>query len=387
MENQGIALAAPPIAGPALEQGELDSYELSQRRRTLYVIIGAVLAASLVIGTFDLQFNTWDSVIALYGLALLCIPALILNRNRHFFAAASLLSVIALIVITINLYDGDGVRDNGLMAYPIFIMIGTLFFGKRAAPVFAVASVISIALIIALEIAGYVHPTLGPTKWGSLVPIVTLMVVAAVAVWVTIGNMEGHLRRARQSEAELSRSYELTLEAWAKIMELRDRETEGHSRRLVELGTQLGRALGMGDREILALRRGALLHDIGKLAIPDDVLLKPGLLDDRERKIVQQHTVYAKQMLTDIPFLQPSIPVAFSHHERWDGLGYPEGLQGEDIPLSARVFAVIDTWDALSSERVYRGAWPKDQIAAYIKANAGIKFDPRVVEVFLQMMA
>ena len=169
-------------------------------------------------------------------------------------------------------------------------------------------------------------------------------------------------------------------------MVLRDRETEGHSRRLVELGTRLGRALGMHDSQILALQRGALLHDIGKLAIPDEILLKPGLLDDREQKIMQQHTIYARQMLAGIPFLQPSIPVAYSHHERWDGLGYPEGLKGEDIPLSARVFAVVDTWDALSSERVYRNAWPKDQIAAYIKANAGVKFDPHVVEVFLQMM-
>jgi HD-GYP domain-containing protein (c-di-GMP phosphodiesterase class II) len=297
-----------------------------------------------------------------------------------------LLSLVVLVVITVNLYNGDGVRDPGLMAYPIFIMVGTLLFGKRAAPYFAITVVLSLVGIVALEVSGQIHPHVGPTRFSILIPMVTLLGVAAGIVWIIVGNMEADLKRAVDSQAELSKNYDLTLEAWAKVMEYRDRETEGHSRRLVELGTRLAHAMGLPELDILQLQRGALLHDIGKLAIPDEVLLKPGSLNDDELKVMQRHPLYARQMLAGIPFLQPCIAVAYSHHERWDGQGYPEGLKGEEIPLSARLFAVIDTWDALNSERVYRPAWPLDKITAYLKDNAGVKFDPHVVEVFLEMM-
>lgn len=152
------------------------------------------------------------------------------------------------------------------------------------------------------------------------------------------------------------------------------------------MGTRLAEALGMPAAEIVQLRRGALLHDIGKLAVPDDILLKPAGLDEDELKIMQKHPLYAKQMLAGIPFLEPAMAVAYSHHERWDGQGYPEGLKGEEIPLVARLFAVIDTWDALNSERVYRPAWSPEQAKAYLKENAGIQYDPHIVDVFLGML-
>jgi HD domain-containing protein len=386
MVNVKSAAAPEPlvaIEGAASELQGLRAYEQARRTRTLSFILWIVLVAGLVLGTFDLQFHTLDSVLALYGMALLCVPALIINRRGHYVLAASILSLIVLIVITVNLYDGDGVRDPGLIAYPIFIMVGTLFFGKRAAPYFAAAATASLTAIVLLEISGVIHPTVGPTKLSILIPMLTLLGVAAGIVWSIVDNMEKYLQRAEQSEAELSKNYELTLEAWARVMEYRDRETEGHSRRLVELGSRLARALRMSDLEIIRLQRGALLHDIGKLAIPDQILLKPAALDEQELQIMQKHPTYAKQMLAGIPFLEPSIPVAYSHHERWDGQGYPDGLKGEEIPLATRLFAVVDTWDALRSERVYRPAWPRDQITAYIKENAGIKFDPHIVEVFL----
>lgn len=363
-----------------------DAYQRTQRQRTLAFIIWVVLIAALVLGTFDIQFRTWESVFSLYALALLCIPSLILNQKGKYRLAASMLSGVVLLVITVNLYNGDGVRDPGLMAYPIFIMVGTLLFGKRAAAYFAGGAIVSLAAIVGLEVFGVMHPHVGPTQFSILIPMVTLIGAAAGTVWVIVRNMERHLRRAIESETELSKNYDLTLEAWAKVMEYRDRETEGHSRRLVELGSRLAHALGLPEIEILQLQRGALLHDIGKLAIPDEILLKPGPLDDDELKIMHRHPVYAKQMLAGIPFLQPCVAVAYSHHERWDGQGYPQGLKGEEIPLSARLFAVIDTWDALNSERVYRGAWPVDQIKAYLQDNAGVRFDPHVVEVFLEMM-
>ena len=361
-------------------------YERDQRKRTLSYIIWVVFFAGLVLGTFDLQFSTWLSVIALYGMALLCIATLIINQRGSYILAASILSFIVLVVITINLMDGDGVRDPGIMAYPIFVVAGTLFFGRRAAPHFGAAAAVALALVVMAELLGWIHPSIGPTRFSILIPMVTLLVAAAGIVWVIIRNMEKDLELAVASAAELGKNYDLTLEAWAKVMEYRDRETEGHSRRLIVLSTRLALALGMPEAEMIQLQRGALLHDIGKLAIPDEILLKPGSLDESEMRLMQKHPVYARQMLADIPFMAPAVAVAYSHHERWDGLGYPDGLQGEEIPLNARLFAVIDAWDALNSERVYRHAWPPDKVKDYLRENAGTRFDPHIVEVFLGLM-
>ena len=323
-----------------MSSGALLNYERAQRQRTLSVIIWTALIAAVVLGWFDLQFHTWVSVVTLWSMALLCIPVLILHRQGHFLLSATLLSLIVLVVVTINLYDGDGVHDPGILAYPIFLMIGTLLFGKKAAPYFAAGSIGSLALIVYLETNGIIHPKIGVTNFGILVPFVILLLAAAIIVWVIIDTVEKNLMRARNSEAELRRNYDLTIEAWAKVMEYRDRETEGHSRRLVELSTRLARALAVSDEQMLTLRRGALLHDIGKLAIADEILLKPGALTEEERKIIQKHPTYVRQMLAGIPFLQPALEeVAYSHHEHWDGQGYPEGLSRRaDPPAGPHLF-------------------------------------------------
>src|ERR1044072_177618 len=313
-------------------------YEKDQRIRTLSAIIWIVLIAAFALGILNIQFKTWDSVIALFGLALICIPLLWLNAKGYITLSASFLSLVVLTVINLNLFDGDGIRDSGLLAYPIFIMIGVLFFGKRAAPYFSLAAIASTLGIVYLEIHGYIHPTIGITRFDILLPIIILLLVAAAFIWVVMGNIEQHIERVKESEAELRKNYDLTLESWAKMLEYRDKETEGHSRRLVELSTRLAQELGCTTEEIGHLRRGALLHDIGKLAIPDDILLKPGALNDVERRTMEQHPAYAKQMLAQVAFLRPCVEVAYSHHERWDGLGYPEGLKGEEIPLTARIF-------------------------------------------------
>ena len=364
----------------------LTSYEKDQRVRTLSAILWIVLSASIALGLLNIQFRTWNSVIALFGLAFVCVLLLWLNAKGYYSLAALILSAVVLTVINVNLYDGDGIRDSGILAYPIFIMVGTLFFGKRAAPYFSVAAIVSLFGIVYLEIRGDIHPTIGPTEFDILLPIVILLLVVGAFIWVVVGIMEKNLERVKESEVELRTNYDLTLEAWAKVLEYRDRETEGHSRRLVELSTQLATALGLGTDEIDHLRRGALLHDIGKLAIPDEILLKPGALNDAERRLMQQHPVFAKQMLSRVSFLQPSIDVAYCHHERWDGLGYPQGLKGEAIPLTARLFAVVDQWDALASDRPYRKAWTKEEMVVYFQENAGKIYDPQIVKVFLSII-
>ena len=364
----------------------LTLYEKDQRVRTLSAIIWIVLSASVALGLLNIQFRTWSSVIALFGLAAVCVPLLLLNARGQFTLAASILSIIVLMVINVNLYDGDGVRDSGILAYPIFIMIGTLFFGRRAAPYFGLAAIVSLLAIVYLEIRGDIRPTIGPTEFEILLPIVILLLVVIGFIWVIVGIMDKNLERVKESEAELRENYNLTLEAWAKVLEYRDKETEGHSRRLVDLSSRLATALGLAAEEIEHLKRGALLHDIGKLATPDEILLKPGALNDAERRLMQQHPTYAKQMLSQVSFLQPCIDVAYSHHERWDGLGYPEGLKGEAIPLSARIFAIVDQWDALTSTRPYRKAWTREDVLAYFRDNAGKIYDPQIVSVFFTII-
>jgi PAS domain S-box-containing protein len=188
-----------------------------------------------------------------------------------------------------------------------------------------------------------------------------------------------------QSNAELARAYDATLEGWSHALELRERETAGHSRRVVDLTLAIADRMGVDRGQFVHLRRGALLHDIGKMGIPDSILLKPGPLSADEWVTMRQHPQYAYELLSGISYLEPAMEIPFAHHERWDGSGYPRGLKGDDIPLAARIFAVVDVWDALTSDRPYRPAWPGQAVRDYIKEHAGRMFDPRVVDIFLSL--
>ncbi len=190
----------------------------------------------------------------------------------------------------------------------------------------------------------------------------------------------------QQYTYELSVAYEATIEGWARALELRDRETEGHTQRVAELTVALARALGVSEQEIPHFRRGALLHDIGKLGVPDEILHKNGALSDEEWAIMRQHPMMAYEMLQDIEYLQPALAIPLFHHERWNGSGYPYGLKGVAIPWPARIFAVVDVYDALTSERSYRKPWPREKALAYLRENSGVLFDPKVVEAFLHLM-
>jgi PAS domain S-box-containing protein/putative nucleotidyltransferase with HDIG domain len=189
----------------------------------------------------------------------------------------------------------------------------------------------------------------------------------------------------QRSQRELEAAYDLTLWGWAKAVELRDQETAGHTERVTELTLRLARALGVPEEDLEHLRRGAILHDVGKLALPDAILLKPGPLTEEEWAVMKKHPVYAYEWLSGIPFLRKALDIPYAHHERWDGSGYPRGLQGEAIPLSARIFAVVDVYDALTSDRPYRKAWPKEKALAYLEEQAGRQFDPQVVAAFLRL--
>lgn len=209
------------------------------------------------------------------------------------------------------------------------------------------------------------------------------MIAGQAAIAIVHVNQFHDIRRLN---AELLNSYENTLEGWAKVLEFKDRETKGHSDRVTNMALKLGKAIGLTAEELVHLRRGAILHDIGKLCIPEKILFKEGPLNDAEWEIMKQHPIYAQEFVADIHFLQPATNILLFHHERWDGSGYPLGLKGKQIPLGARIFMVIDVWDALSHDRPYRKAWPKERVLEYLQVNAGVLFDPEIVEIFLRMI-
>lgn len=190
----------------------------------------------------------------------------------------------------------------------------------------------------------------------------------------------------QHSNLELLMAYNATIEGWSRALDLRDRETEGHSRRVTELTVELAQASGsFSEKEINHIRWGALLHDIGKMGIPDHILLKPGPLSSEEWDIMRRHPTYAYELLSPITFLYPALDIPYCHHEKWDGTGYPRGLKGDQIPLAARLFAIVDVWDALRSDRPYRAAWSVEKVRAHILALSGTHFDPTVVQTFMAL--
>lgn len=195
---------------------------------------------------------------------------------------------------------------------------------------------------------------------------------------------EADLTRQR-STVELLEAYDATIEGWSRALDLRDKETEGHTQRVAKMTERLAREMGVHQDELIQIRWGALLHDIGKLGIPDNILLKPGPLTEKEWKLMRMHPQYAFDMLSPISYLKQAIDIPYCHHEKWNGTGYPRGLHGTQIPLSARIFAVVDMWDAMRSDRPYRKSWSKEKTAKEIKSLAGTQFDPRVVDTFLHV--
>lgn len=191
----------------------------------------------------------------------------------------------------------------------------------------------------------------------------------------------------KRAHNELQDAYEETLKGWVRALDARDTETELHSRRVTLLTKSVARQAGIADQDLEDVRRGALLHDIGKIAVPDHILRKPGPLTDAEWVIMRTHPKAAYDILKPIKHLANSLDIPYCHHERWDGAGYPRGLKGDAIPLSARIFAVIDVWDALLSDRPYRKAWEREKVIEHIRENSGTHFDPVLADLFLKMMS
>ena len=189
----------------------------------------------------------------------------------------------------------------------------------------------------------------------------------------------------QQLHNELIVSYDKTIEGWSRALDLRDKETEGHTLRVSEKTVKLARAAGLDEESLLHIKRGGLLHDVGKLGIPDSILLKPEALTQAEWAIMKLHPVYAYDWLSPIEYLHPALDIPYCHHEKWDGSGYPRGLKGEEIPIAARLFALSDVWDALTSDRPYRKAMVDAEVWQYIRSQSGKHFDPQAVQTFINV--
>ena len=242
---------------------------------------------------------------------------------------------------------------------------------------------IDIPLITENQIKGVLevyikNPLHKNAEWQNFLEIIAGQTAIAIANAQLFDDLQ-------KANTELNAAYDATIEGWAHALDLRDHETEGHSRRVTEMTVKLAEAIGISGDELIHIRRGSLLHDIGKMAIPDAILLKPGELEEKDMAVMREHPRLAKQLLSRIPYLVPALDIPMYHHEKWDGTGYPNGLKGEEIPLAARIFAVVDVFDALTSERPYRPAWPQKKALRYLKEQSGKHFDPRIVKKFFQL--
>lgn len=362
----------------------LTAAEHLQRKRTLAIVLWITLGAAVVLGVVNLLIGAMPEAIVLFAAAVLCVPTQILNQRGRYLLASAIATCLILTAIVFNMYQGQGIHDSAMVAVPLFVMFGPLLYGRRAVPYFLAMGMAAMLGISSLELSGLINKAMRATA-ADVAALSVLVLCSGTLMWVVMSNLEGNLDRARQSEAQLRAAYDHTLEGWARALEFRDRGTEGHSRRVVNLCMRLAREWGFTPEEMSDIRRGALLHDIGKMAIPDEILLKRGRLTDREREIMKRHTIVARELLADIPYLRPALSIPVAHHEHWDGSGYPRGLRGTRIPLHARIFSVVDHYDALSSPRPYRRAWPRERVIAHIRANAGRVFDPEVTAVFLRL--
>lgn len=213
------------------------------------------------------------------------------------------------------------------------------------------------------------------------------LILARTSMDLALRDAQEQKRHAEARTAEVQAAYGETISGWSRALELRDSETQGHSQRVTALTLQLAKELHIPEEQWEALRWGALLHDIGKMGVPDEVLRKPGALTPEERLIIEEHPRIAYELLRPISFLKDALVIPYCHHERWDGKGYPQGLAGENIPLAARLFSIVDVWDALTSDRSYRKAWSVEKSRAYLEEQAGCAFDPALVQAFCRMLA
>jgi putative nucleotidyltransferase with HDIG domain len=249
-------------------------------------------------------------------------------------------------------------------------------------------TVAQLILVYLLALRGIVRPFDGALKVGLEETITTLIILIATGfiLWAVVDIIEATVQKILISEVELENAHDLTLEAWAKALELRGREVPGHSSRVTALSVQLAEHLGLDQEAVKQVRWGALLHDIGKMGIPEKLLLKSGPLTKEEWEVISRHTILAREIIKDIPYFEGALEIVRHHHEQYDGHGYPNQIKAAEIPISALLFSIVDNWDMLRSNRPYSSAWTDEKTIAYLKKESGKKFHPGIVDAFLSLI-
>jgi HD-GYP domain-containing protein (c-di-GMP phosphodiesterase class II) len=301
------------------------------------------------------------------GVMLLLTAAWALN-DYHKVRASSILYMVGTFVLCLTAFPLQE-PDQLLLYFAIPNVIVCFITEKKLPLVFLALSILSYSVIYFLNGNGI------PYNFFSVI----FLILITISAWKVADILD-------RMYSQLVEAYDTTIEGWSQALEMRSQETEGHSHRVVELTMRLVRAMKVDGSLWVHINRGVLLHDIGKMGVPDTILCKPGPLTPAEWELMRQHPVKAYQMLSKIPYLQPAIEIPYCHHEKWDGTGYPRGLKGEEIPLEARIFSVIDVWDAMRSHRSYRNAIPENQVIEYLSTESGRSFDPAVIKAFFEMM-
>ncbi|MEN8173735.1 MAG: HD-GYP domain-containing protein [Chloroflexota bacterium] len=347
-----------------------------------YVAILSIVLISLNV----LQGDINNSDLSAFILLVISVILFRLYRKGYIKAAGISLFIAISIVVTYNLAVAGGIHDNVMVIFPVLITFSGLLFGKRIIPILTTIIVAEASIIYWLTITEVITPYNGriETDIQDFLTVVILLTASGALIWLTINVIENGFLQVIESENKLSDAYNQTIDGWGRALELFNQETEGHSLRVTDLTLKIARTLKIDQDQIEEIRRGTLLHDIGKMGIPDEILKKPGALTQEERQVVEKHPENAYNLLKDIPFLEKALDIPYCHHEQWDGHGYPRNLKGEEIPLSARIFAIVDNWDALISDRPYRKAWSREKTIAYLREESGKKFDPKLVELFIE---
>jgi putative nucleotidyltransferase with HDIG domain len=362
--------------------------KISTSRIILYLLIITALS-SLAIGfVYDLFYGIDQTTISLDGLAVACLILLVVYSFGYHQTAGFFLSLVVSAVLTFNISVGNAIYDEAMLGYPLIIVFTGLLFGKLAVALMTGITAGQILLVYLLARRGLVSAFNGlmPVTFEQTATSILIMVATGMMLWVVIDIIERTVRKLLQAEREMENTYDLTLEAWAQALELRGREPSGHSRRVSAMSVRFAHWLGFDREKTKHVRRGALLHDIGKMGIPEEILLKRGPLTEEEWQVVSQHPLLATEIFKDVPYLQEALEIVRYHHEQPDGQGYPFKLQDEDIPDSAKLFSIVDNWDILRSYRSHNRVWGKQEILEYITSEAGKKFDSKMAESFIAML-
>jgi putative nucleotidyltransferase with HDIG domain len=356
-------------------------------RTTFHITICAlaIISVNLYLGKDDKVGGATKSVFLLLAVTLILYG--ILRMGHYRIAGLGLLASVSAVMFY-NFYIAGGIHDNAMVIFPVLIMFAGLLLGKRTVAAMTILVLAEISVLYWFTIRGVITPYEGRTHVDlqDFITIVILILVSGILIWLTMNIIEKNILQTLESEKQLRHAYDQTIDGWGRALELFDEETEGHSLRVTNLTMEIARRLHMDEEDLEHIRRGTLLHDIGKMGIADEILNKPGPLTDEERKVIQQHPWQTYRLLKNIPFLVKALEIPFCHHERWDGTGYPRKLMGEEIPLPARIFSIVDNWDALTSDRPYRKAWPRDKVIEHLRKESGRMFDPGLVELVIQVI-